>query len=79
MAFFIEIVKISEDAHSAEFVFGTDENHRGRFRFDKENSEATSLQECPGDDRQRLLSRAVHKVKQSWQTGVLPEKTCWAS
>lgn len=79
MALYIEIKRTSDTPSFAEYTFGATEERVGKLKLDKSSGEVALLQCAPGDDSQRLYSRASHKIKKHWAEGQVPEVTCWAS
>lgn len=80
MAIYIMIKKVSETDSQAEYVFGEDEKHLGKFVIDKLTGEVFVLTDAPGDESDFLLTRAVHKIRKFWKKGEnLPDIESWAT
>ena len=79
MAMFVFIRKVMENDHYADYTFGESDDSLGNLRFDKITGEATLLEAALGDDNFHRYNRAALKLAKCWQTGSLPDETCWAS
>jgi len=80
MAVYLRIVKIGETASHAEYNFmDSAEKQIGRFQIDKESGEISLTENMPGDIDGHMFARAAYKVKKAFQSGELPDSTCWAS
>jgi hypothetical protein len=79
MAVYISIQKSSETAADAIYILELVDGQRGRVRIDKTSGEVSQIEALPGDELGQLYKRAVHKLRQHWEKGEFPDKTCWAS
>lgn len=79
MAFYVLILKESEDEITAIYRFGPNRDQLGRLAFDKRTGRATELDPAPVAQNPHLFIRAQAKIYQHWLEGSLPERTVWAS
>lgn len=76
MALYIEIRKVRSTDSEAEYEF-TYQNHTGRLLINTLNGDVQLLQAIPGTTT--VFEAVAYKLKKLWQTGSLPDQTCWAS
>lgn len=77
---YLDIFKITETASSVEYRYVTVDLREGRFSIHKETGEVALISLAPGESEEgRLFHRAAHKIRKSWTSGSLPDKTYWAS
>lgn len=79
MAFYVLILKESEDQTTAIYRFGPNREQMGRLTFDKSTGQADELDRAPVNEHHHLFVRASAKIYKHWLEGELPEKTVWAS
>ena len=79
MAIYLSIVKVGEDATSAEYSFSRAEGAGGRVRIDKATGTVTLVAPLPGDEDGLMYGRTAYKLHKLWSQGPLPERTSWAS
>lgn len=78
MAFYIKLIRTSEDAAAAEYTFESDGNI-GRLAINKSTGEVRLVEPQPGDEKGHHFSRAAAKIRKEWKGGSLPDTTEWAS
>jgi hypothetical protein len=79
MAFYIMLVKESEDEQGVVYQFASDFDHLGKIYLDKSNGEIKKIQQLSDQQSEHLFTRAGVKLRQHWKAGFFPDKTCWAS
>lgn len=79
MAFYVLLLKESEDNNDVVYRFGAHEEKLGRLRLDKTSGLVDELDPAPTDNCRAFFTRAAVKVRQHWRERVFPEKSCWAS
>jgi hypothetical protein len=79
MATYIVIRKIQETKDSAEYGFGKSEDQLGILKINKLTGEVLLVKEAPGINSNSLYEKAAYKIRKHWESGELPENTCWAS
>ena len=79
MAFYVRLLKESEDDQNVIYHFGTHEKKLGRLRLDKTSGIVDELEPAPTDNCKAFFTRAAVKVRQHWRERVFPEKSGWAS
>ena len=80
MALYIHIRKLREDAHSAEYAYGSDDAQPGVLRIERATGAVTLISPCvPEAEGLAYFLRAEHKLRKHWKAGELPDTTCWAS
>ncbi|PSF32483.1 hypothetical protein C7H19_21550 [Aphanothece hegewaldii CCALA 016] len=75
MAFYITLTKESEDEQGVIYQYESAPEYLGKIYFDKSHGTIKKIQSIP----EHLLVRAEIKLRQHWQKGHFPDKTCWAS
>jgi hypothetical protein len=79
MAFYVLLLKESEDESSVIYSFGPHEEKLGRLQSKKADGVAREIEPVPTDNSEAFFTRAAVKLHQYWQKGDFPEKSCWAS
>ena len=79
MAFYVLLLKESEDDTSVVYGFGTHEEKLGRLQLDKTSGVVKEIEPPPTSESEVLFPRAAVKLRQHWKKGSFPEKRCWAS
>lgn len=79
MAFYVLLVKESEDDTSVVYGFGPHEEKLGRLQLDKTSGVVKEIEPAPTNNAEALFPRAAVKIRQHWREGNFPEKSCWAS
>ncbi len=79
MAFYVVILKQSEDHSAVIYSFGSTEEKLGLLQLEKDSGNVKELEPVPEKNSESLFARAAVKVRQHWKEGLYPEKTCWAS
>lgn len=79
MAIYLDISKVEQTSMKVSYEFATTDGRSGLLEIDLESGEVSLIRQLPGDDSNRLFFRAARKITVHWNTGELPEKTCWAS
>jgi hypothetical protein len=79
MAFYILLVKESEDEQTVVYRFGPNEEKLGCLLLDKTSGMVKELEPVPTSTSEVLFPRAAVKLRQHWKEGNFPEKSCWAS
>lgn len=79
MAFYVLLVKESEDDKTVIYSFGSNEEKLGRLQLDKTSGVVKEIVPAPTNNSEALFPRAAVKLRQHWKDGSFPEKSCWAS
>ena len=79
MAFYIMLVKESEDEQGVIYNLGDDPEHFGKIHLDKSNGMIKEIKGIPNQHSDLMLTRAGVKLRQHWKMGDFPDRTCWAS
>jgi hypothetical protein len=79
MAFFVLLVKESEDDHQVVYRFGPQEDGFGRLILNRDSGHVVQLEPCKSEQAQAFFTRAAVKVRQHWREGHFPNESCWAS
>lgn len=64
MAFYIFLVKESEDQTGVTYSFGTDLEHAGKLHLDKTSGMIEEIVSIPAPDTDVILKRAAVKLRQ---------------
>lgn len=79
MAFYVLLLKESEDESSVIYSFGPHEEELGRLQLIKADGVVREIEPVPTENSEAFFTRAAVKLHQHWQKGHFPEKSCWAS
>lgn len=79
MALSIVIRKLIDRPTSAAYAFGTCEDRLGQLKIEKATGNIMLVEPAPGDDTGALYQRALYKIQKHWDSGEIPDVTCWAS
>lgn len=79
MAFYVLLLKESEDDEKVIYRFGPNEEKLGRLKLNKNNGEVKEIEPVPIDNISGLFPRAAAKLYQHWREGNFPDKSSWAS
>lgn len=79
MAFYITLTKESEPEQGVIYQYESEPEHLGKIYFDKSHGIIKNIQSISDQKSKHLLVRAEIKLRQNWQNGHFPDKTCWAS
>lgn len=79
MAFYILLLKESEDDNKVVYRFGPNEEELGRLQLDKLTGEVKEIEPAPTDNSSALFPRAATKIYQHWKEENFPHQSCWAS
>lgn len=79
MAFYILLLKESEDEEKVVYRFGPNEEKLGRLQLNKLSGEVKEIEPTPTDNSSALFPRAASKIYLHWNEGNFPEESCWAS
>jgi hypothetical protein len=79
MAFYVLLLKESENDLKVIYRFGPNEEKLGRLQLDKLTGEIKEIEPAPTHNSSALFPRAAAKIYRHWKEGILPEESCWAS
>lgn len=79
MAFYILLLKESENKEQVTYKFGPNENQAGLLRLDKITGLVEEIEPPPVNNSSAFFHRAGAKIHLCWKQGKFPEKTSWAS
>ena len=79
MAFYVILLKESENEEQVIYKFGPNENQIGILRIDKATGLVGELKPTPINNSSAFFHRAAAKIHLCWKQGKFPEKTSWAS
>ena len=81
MAFYVLILKESEDPDTVTYRFGPSESEMGRLRINKLDGRVEELEAPPGDPAMasHIFQRATWRLLKHFATGEFPDRTVWAS
>lgn len=79
MAFYVGLIKISENEVSVQYQFETDKNNTGIIEIRKSDGNVKEIQAAPADSEGLIFERAAWAAIRHWRQGEFPDKTCWAS
>lgn len=79
MAFYVLLLKESEDDNKVVYRFGPNEEELGRLQVDKLTGKVKEIEPAPTYNSSALFPRAATKIYRHWKEGNFPEQSCWAS
>lgn len=79
MAFYVLLLKESEDDNKVVYRFGLSEEELGRLDLDKLTGKVKEIEPVLTYNSSALFPRSATKIYQHWKEGNFPHQSCWAS